>query len=67
MTDGQRRERPNVTKASGREGESPRHTLTRRGFLGAGALAGLAAMAWPAERAWAWSSWTNATSVQLKK
>ena len=67
MTDGQRRERPNVTKASGREGEGSRHTLTRRGFLGAGALAGLAAMAWPAERAWAWSSWTNATSEQLKK
>ena len=56
MTDGQRRERPNVTKASGREGEGSRHTLTRRGFMGAGAFAGLAAMASLAERAWTWSS-----------
>ena len=67
MTDGQGRERPSEATASGCEGTRSRHTLTRRGFLGAGALAGLAAMAWPAERAWAWSSWTNATSEQLKK
>lgn len=40
--------------------------LSRRGFLGAGAFLGLAAMALPAERAFAWSSWTNATSPVLK-
>jgi hypothetical protein len=42
------------------------YSLSRRSFLGAGALMGLAAMAMPTERAWAWSSWTNATSGMLK-
>ena len=40
--------------------------LSRRGLLGAGALLGLAATMRPAERAFAWSSWTNATSPALK-
>jgi len=40
--------------------------LSRRSLLGAGALLGLAAITHPAERAFAWSSWTNATSPILK-
>ena len=41
--------------------------LSRRGLFGATALLGLAATTRPAERALAWSSWTNATSSFLKK
>ena len=41
-------------------------SLSRRSLLGAGALLGLAAITLPAERAFAWSSWTNATSELLK-
>ena len=41
--------------------------LSRRSLLGAGALLGLAAIAHPTDRAFAWSSWTNATSGALKK
>ena len=41
-------------------------TLTRRGLLGAGALAALASLAAPTP-ALAWSSWTNAASDALKK
>ncbi len=42
-------------------------SFSRRTLLGAGALLGLGAMTLPAERAHAWSSWTNATSPILKK
>lgn len=41
-------------------------SLSRRSLLGAGALLGLAAITLPTERAFAWSSWTNATSELLK-
>ncbi|HAM16886.1 MAG TPA: hypothetical protein DCP91_13750, partial [Eggerthellaceae bacterium] len=44
-----------------------RWSLSRRSLIGAAAIAGLAASARPAERAFAWSSWTNATSGMLKK
>ena len=41
--------------------------MTRRTLLSAGAILGLAAITQPTERAFAWSSWTNATSGALKK
>ena len=41
-------------------------SLSRRSLLGAGALLSLAAIAHPTEHAYAWSSWTNATSAALK-
>ena len=40
--------------------------LSRRSLLGAGAILGFAALTHPTEHAFAWSSWTNATSSILK-
>ena len=40
--------------------------LSRRNLFRAGALLGLATMAYPGRQAHAWSSWTNATSPILK-
>ena len=42
-------------------------SLSRRSLFGAGALVGLAAMIAPSQEAFAWSSWTNATSGALKQ
>lgn len=42
-------------------------SFSRRTLFGAGALLGLGAVTLPSERAYAWSSWTNATSSVLKK
>ena len=41
--------------------------LSRRSMLSAGALLGMAAIMHPTEEAFAWSSWTNATSPILKE
>ena len=40
--------------------------MSRRAFIGLGAFAGLGALVLPAQRAEAWSSWTNVTSALLK-
>ncbi|MBP3884364.1 MAG: hypothetical protein J6D54_05440 [Olsenella sp.] len=53
-------------KKRGTKGSARGRNLSRRGFLGAGVLAGLAALTFPTEHAYAWSSWTNATSPVLK-
>ena len=52
--------------ASQRAGSSPAWGITRRSLIGAGALLGMAALMQPVEHAFAWSSWTNATSSALK-
>lgn len=44
-----------------------RWSLSRRSLLSAGAILGFAALTHPTENAFAWSSWTNATSPILKK
>ena len=42
-------------------------SVSRRSLLSAGAILGLAAMTHPTGSAFAWSSWTNASSPMLKK
>lgn len=42
-------------------------SISRRSLLSAGAILGFAALTLPTERAFAWSSWTNATSSVLKR
>jgi hypothetical protein len=43
-----------------------RRSISRRSLLSAGAILGFAALTHPTEHAFAWSSWTNATSSILK-
>lgn len=52
--------------ASHRAAGAPGWGISRRSLIGAGALLGMAALMQPSERAFAWSSWTNATSSALK-
>ena len=53
--------------AQRRVSSTPAWGITRRSLIGAGALLGMAALLQPVDRAFAWSSWTNATSPTLKR
>lgn len=63
---GNSRHGQNNTEVSWPSDSALGRSMSRRTLIGAGALLGLSAIALPTERAFAWSSWTNATSDMLK-